>query len=308
MTAKPRIVCICGETATGKTRISIDIAKRFLGEVVNADSMQVYRGMDIGTAKPTIDEQSEIPFHLIDVADPDETYSAGRFREDAEKAIGDILSRGLLPVISGGTGLYLKVLVHGIIEGPPINRDFREAMKKLEAENPGFLHSRLSRVDPAKASELSGKDQLRLIRALEVHEDTGKSLSAFQEAHRFGQRKYDVLKLGIKRSATDLEDRIKERAREMIANGFESEVRRLLEKGIGENTPSTAAVGYREMIAFINGEIDLDQAVEKIVHGTKRLAKRQRTWFRADKEILWFSLPEDSEKLITAVYDWLETK
>ncbi|MCZ7585774.1 MAG: tRNA (adenosine(37)-N6)-dimethylallyltransferase MiaA [Deltaproteobacteria bacterium] len=306
MPGLPRIVSICGETATGKTKIAVDIARRFGGEVVNADSMQVYRGMDIGTAKPTPEERAAVPFHGLDLADPRDTYSAGKFNEDARKAVEDILARERLPVAAGGTGLYLKVLAYGMIDGPPLDRDFREAMKKMEAENPGFLVRRLRSVDPVKAGEIPPRDSLRLIRALEVYELTGRPLSDYQVEHGFREPVYDILKIGLRRDPDTLERRIYERAERMMDGGLPDEVRTLLDAGVSLEMPAMAAVGYREAAAYLRGERTREETIEDIVQGTRRLAKRQRTWFRADKEIRWYLLPDDESRLFDDVAAYVE--
>jgi tRNA dimethylallyltransferase len=304
-TILPRIICVVGETATGKTGIAVEIAECFRGEIINADSMQVYRGMDIGAAKPSAEEQARVPFHIIDVVEPDDTFSAGRFLEAARKAIGEISQRGRLPVIAGGTGLYVKTLTHGLIDAPPINAELREKLRAAEIGNPGYLLNRVRQIDPDAADRLSPKDHVRLIRAIEVFEASGITLSTIQKRHRFAERKFNVLKLGLKRDPKDLDQRIRRRIQDMIDSGFENEVRLLMDRGIKHGDSSMAAVGYREMMKFIGGEIDMETAVSETIRGTKRLAKRQRTWFRADKEIAWFHMPGEKNKLMQSISDWL---
>ncbi len=301
----PKIICIVGETATGKTAAAIEAALKFNGEIINADSMQVYRGMDIGTAKPTAQEQARASFHLIDMADPKDTYSAGRFWEDARKAIRDITGRGKLPVVAGGTGLYVKTLTHGLIDAPPFNRLLRDELRATEAADPGYLHRRVGKIDPECASKLSPKDHVRLVRAIEVYEASGMTLSDFQNDHQFGERHYDALKIGLKRDPRKLKERIEARARLMIEQGFEQEVRKLLSEGVAYSDSSMAAVGYRPMIRHIRGEIDIETAIAETIRGSNKLAKRQRTWFRADKEIHWFQMPDENDNMLGRMQAWL---
>ncbi|MCC6157181.1 MAG: tRNA (adenosine(37)-N6)-dimethylallyltransferase MiaA [Deltaproteobacteria bacterium] len=305
MDARIPIVIIHGETATGKTRLAVELCEGFGAEVVNADSMQVYRGMDIGTAKPTAEERGRAAFHLIDIADPIVAYSAGKFRDDADRAIREIHARGRLAIVAGGTMMYLKVLTSGLIDGPPLDRAFRDELKAREAREPGSLHARLTEVDPEKARELPRRDSIRIIRALEVYRATGMRLSEMQQAHRFADKPYDVLKVGIRREGDDLRERIERRVREMVAAGFVNEVRNLLALGVTRETPSMGAVGYLDMIAHIEGELTLEEAITNTIQKTVRLAKKQRTWHRADSEIRWFTLPGERNDVFRTVADWL---
>lgn len=305
MGARIPIVIIHGETATGKTRLAVELCERVGGEVVNADSMQVYRGMDIGTAKPTAEERARARFHLLDVADPLVAYSAGKFRVDADRAIRDISARGRVAIVAGGTMMYLKVLTSGLIDGPPLDRAFRDELKAREAREPGSLHARLTEIDPEKARELPRRDTIRIIRALEVHRATGLRLSDLQRAHRFADKPYDVLKIGIRREVDDLRARIERRVREMVAAGFVDEVRKLMAVGVTRETPSMGAVGYLDLMAHIEGELTLDQAITNTIQKTVRLAKKQRTWHRADRDIRWFTLPGETGDVFRCVADWL---
>ncbi|MCB9489112.1 MAG: tRNA (adenosine(37)-N6)-dimethylallyltransferase MiaA [Deltaproteobacteria bacterium] len=301
----PKILVVAGETASGKTETAIRLAERFGGEIVNADSMQVYRGMDIGTATPTAEERSRATFHLISFVHPEDTYSAGRFKADADAAIAGILSRGHVPIVAGGTGLYLKALIHGLVDGPPVDRAFRDEMKAVEAAKPGALHERLRAIDPVKAEQLPPADLLRIIRALEVHQLTGRTLSEIQSEHRFGDADYRALKLGVRRDRNELEARVRTRVDEMVAAGLVPEVKALLDSGVAPATPAMAAVGYPETVAHLRGELDLDGMREAIVHNTMRLAKKQRTWYRGDKEFVWFTLPDEADALTAAAAQFL---
>ncbi len=299
-----KIVIICGPTASGKTRVGVDLAKRFGGEIVSADSQQVWRGFDVGTAKPTREERAAIPHHLIDVADPSERFDAAQFVSLADRAISEIISRNRTPFVVGGTGMYLRMLIHGICEAPPRDEDVRA---ELEAEIASVglpaLHARLSEIDPASALRVSPNDRTRIVRALEIHALTGEAPSALRSAHGFAERRYEALKIGLDLPRDELYRRINARVDDMIARGLVAEVRLLLEK-YGPGSPPFSAVGYKEILSHASGEIDLAHAVELMKQSTRRFAKRQLTWFRADQEIMWFEAA-DIAGIVQAVKDFI---
>ena len=303
---KPGLIIVCGPTATGKTSCAIEIAGRINGEIINADSMQVYREMTIGTAKPTAEEQKNATFHLVDVADPAQTFSTGLFKELAEKAIADIVSRKKNIVVAGGTGLYLKALVHGIFEGPKADQKLRERLAALEKEKPGTLFDRLTKVDSEKAAILPPTDMGRIIRALEVYEKTGKAMSAHQKEHAFSEKKYNTLWFGLSMDRKKLYKRIDDRVLNMIKQGWGNEVADLKKKGFGEKDVAANALGYRTLLDHFNGKCTLEEAIATIQQETRKFAKRQITWFKANKEIHWVEYPKNLDQIIELTKKTLE--
>ncbi len=304
---KPLIVIICGPTATGKTACAVEIAKKFNGEVVNADSMQVYRLLEIGTAKPTEDEQAAAPFHLVDVADPQETFSTGRFKELADKAITDITARGKLPVVAGGTGLYLKALTQGIFEGPEADHQLRAKLMAKEEQAPGTLRKRLEEVDPAKAAKLMPNDLGRIVRALEVYELTGKPLSEHQKEHSFAESPYQVLWIGLALDREMLYQRINDRVVRMMDAGWLDEVKALRDRDFDRKSAAGNALGYRTLLKHLDGECTLDQAIETIQQETRKFAKRQITWYKPNKKIHWFAFPDQLDDILSLTKEAIRT-
>lgn len=285
-----RIIIICGPTAVGKTRVAIELAQQFNGEIVSADSQQVWRGFDIGTAKPSESERAEVKHHLIDVADPIEHFDAAKFVELADRAIADIISRGRMPFVVGGTGMYLRMLVHGLCKVPPRDPDIRARLER-EIVECGIekLHTRLAEIDPASAAKIKSCDTTRIIRALEIYELTGMPASKIRKHHNFTENRYEAIKIGLNMDRVALYERIEKRVDQMIKNGLVDETCNLREK-YGDEIQPFAAVGYKEIAAHLRGEISVDEAVRLIKQNTRRFAKRQLTWFRADSDIHWFSL------------------
>jgi tRNA dimethylallyltransferase len=276
----PTVLTIVGPTAVGKTSVAVCVAAELGGEVVSADSRQIYRGMDVGTAKPDEAVLSHTPHHLIDIADPSERYDASRFAADAERVIGEVLGRGATPLVVGGTGFYVLSLFEGLFEGPGRNREIRAGLES-EAERLGSqaLHGRLCAVDPEAAARVHPNDTVRIVRALEVHEATGRPMSDWHEAGRRAPafRPWYVV---LTADRQVLYERIERRVDEMIGNGLLEEVERLLSSGaLAEGMPAADAVGYRELIPAVSGETDLAAAVEGMKRNTRRYAKRQLTWF-----------------------------
>jgi tRNA dimethylallyltransferase len=285
---RPRLVCIVGPTAAGKTALSLEVAEALGAEIVAVDSRQVYRGMDVGTAKPTAAERRRVPHHCLDLADPAADFDVARYRAAALAALADIAARGRPALVVGGTGLWLRVLLRGLCPAPPRAPAVRAALRALAARRGVTeLHRQLAVLDPVAASRIHPRDAVRLERALEVVFASGRRLSAWQAAHRFADAPYDALVVGVAVPAPELDARIAARAAHMVDAGFADEVRGLLARRLPATAPAWAAVGYREMRAFVEGECDLAGAVAAIVRATRRFAKRQRTWFRAEPDIVW---------------------
>ncbi len=285
---------ILGCTACGKGAAGRELAARTGGHVVSVDSMKVYRRMDIGTAKPTPDQQARAPHHCIDVVEPGESFSAARFVEHAEEALTSIASAGAVALAVGGTSLYIKALSEGLFEAPPGDQAVRQALR-AEAAETGLagLHRQLASVDPAAAERIHPNDERRIIRALEVYRTTGRPISDLQAQWDSGRTRHHCIFLGLRRQRDDQSHRINARVRRMAAAGLRDEVAALLSEPDGLSTQAAAAVGYAEMIAHLRGDLTVDQAVERIKINTRRLAKKQRTWHRRWRDVRWFDLAPD---------------
>ena len=287
-TQRPRMVIIAGPTGAGKSQLAIELAEAFGGEIINADSMQVYRHMDIGTAKPTREEQKRVVHHLIDVVNPDEAFHAGLYRALGRKTVEALHERQKPIWVVGGTGLYIKTLTQGLFASPRIEPRIRENLKQeAKAKGADSLYQRLREVDPVTASKHHPHDLVRTIRALEVFDATGIPISFFREQHRFGERPYLTLKIGVDLEREDLYRRIDERVDRMIEEGFLQEVERLLDMGYGPELNPMQSLGYKQMVRFIRKEMGWDEAVLETKRDTRRYAKRQWTWFRSDAEVCW---------------------
>lgn len=299
-----KIVIICGPTGVGKSELGLSLARRFGGEIVSADSQQVWLGFDVGTAKPARDERAEVPHHMVDVADPSERFDAARFVALADDAIRGIAARGRVPFVVGGTGMYLKMLVHGICGAPQRDDDVRgEIEDEMAKRGPGMLHEELARVDPDSAARIAQGDSARIARALEILRITGVPASSLREKHRFGEKRYEAMKIGLDMERAELYRGIEERVDRMMEEGLVGEVQSLLERHDASCQPF-AAVGYKEIAAHLRGEISLDEALRLVKQHTRNLAKRQLTWFRADPEIRWFS-PADKDSIAVLIEGFL---
>ena len=282
------LVVVCGPTGIGKTRTAIALARRFNGEIISADSMQVYRHMDIGTAKPTAEEVDQARHHMIDLVNPDEHFDAHRYCHMARRLATELVSRGVLPIVAGGTGMYIKALLQGLFPMPSVPAAIQDRLKaELQQRGTAHMHRKLARRDPEMGRRLHPNDTARILRALAVWVTTGKSIAALQKAHRFEDRPFNVLKIGLAIDRPKLYDRINARSHAMIQAGLLEEVRGLLDKGYSENLNSMQSIGYRHMTNYIGGKIAWDEAVRTLKRDTRRYAKRQLTWFNADKEINW---------------------
>lgn len=284
-----RLICICGPTASGKTALSVALAKQLHTEIISADSMQIYRGMDIGTAKPTAEERQGVPHHLLDVCAPGEAFSVARYVELADAAAQDILSRGMVPVVAGGTGLYMDALIEcSTFSGDETDLSVREKYQRMAAEQGNeAVHACLAKVDPEGAERLHPNNLKRVIRALEVYEQTGMTIDAFNRLHKRPAPKYAALKIGVCPSERQtLYDRIDRRVDQMLADGLLEETKHLLDRGALTGT-AAQAIGYKELLGYLQGEAPLEDCVALLKQRSRNYAKRQLTWLKRDDNIHW---------------------
>lgn len=304
-----KILVICGPTASGKSELAMRLARALDAEIVNADSMQIYRGMDIGTAKPSLDQQAEIRHHLIDVIAPDQPFSAADFSVAADGAIRDILSRGKRVIVAGGTGLYIRALLKGLVDSPGGKGELRQVLQD-EANRIGnnAMLERLREVDPELAAAMHPNNLVRIIRALEVYQLTGIPLSRYQKEHAFAACRYDALQIGVSVDRGLLYERIEERVGLMLAAGLLDEVSGLLAGGFGHDLKPMRSIGYKEAVAHLCGRLSAEEAASLIKRDTRHYAKRQMTWFKADPDILWFEYPEKFGNILEHAIDFLELR
>ncbi len=301
-----RVICVVGPTASGKTKMGVALAQRFHGEVVSVDSMQIYRGMAIGTAAPTPEEMEGVPHHMIGVADPAEQWSAARFAAAADRCVQDILRRGKQPIFVGGTGLYLDALVRGSAfaagqQGGPVRQALQQ---RLAREGAAALLAELAQVDPETAARLHLRDEKRILRALEVYQETGETISEHDRKSRETPNRYDALYIGLNfRDRQDLRDRIDRRVDAMVAQGLPEEVRQLLSSGLPRDATALQAIGYKQFLAVADGTATEAEAVEEIKLRSRQYAKRQLTWLQRNPAIhwiLWEKEPDFSQALQNA--------
>lgn len=286
----PKILVICGPTASGKTALAVELARRHRGEVVSADSMQIYRRMDIGTAKPTPEEMEGVPHHMLDVADPEEDFSVARYVDMAAKCVDDILSRGRLPILAGGTGLYIDSLLSGRTFAPfqpdsPLRGQLEEQLRR---EGGAAMLSRLAQVDPDSAARLHPNDEKRIVRALEVYQSTGKTITQHNLETRAIPPRYDALTLALAfEQREDMWSRIDRRVDQMMDQGLVDEVQRLLDSGVPAKCTAMQAIGYKEMAAALLSHGDVSAGAEEVKLRSRQYAKRQLTWFRRNRAARW---------------------
>jgi tRNA dimethylallyltransferase len=298
------MILLAGPTGVGKTALSIALARRFGTEIINADSLQIYRFMDIGTAKPTPKERRAVVHHLLDVVSPDEPFDAARYQELARPVIQHLLTSGRPPLVVGGTGLYMKILTRGICAGPPSDPAIRKRLlEEIDTAGVQAFHQRLIEVDPPLGARLHPNDRQRILRALEVFESSGRRLSEWQQEHGFRQEVFRTVKVCLFRSRDELYERISQRVDAMMEQGFLEEVNRLLEMGYGPDLKPMQSLGYKQLVKHLVEGLPLAVAVEEIKRETRRYAKRQLTWFRGDPAFQWFEpTPEE------AVIEWVEAR
>jgi tRNA dimethylallyltransferase len=303
---KTKIIIICGATGIGKTSVGIELAQTLGAEIVSADSMQIYRYMDIGTAKPTPEELAQAVHYMIDIVDPDEDYDAVQFSKQARDRIAEIVERGRAPLVVGGTGLYIKALMHGLFESNPVDPQIRYRLKREVEEHGGqALHERLQQVDPDTAGRLHPNDSYRVIRALETIESTGKSISELHQNHGFENDPFDALQIGLQMDRQDLYARIDQRVDLMVEAGLVEEVKKLLEMGYSAELKSMQSIGYRHVAAYLQDKLPWDECLRTLKRDTRRFAKRQFTWFGADPQIQWYA-PGQLHEIAGLVEGFLE--
>ncbi len=304
---KPRLVIIVGPTAVGKSHLSLELASQLNSEIIVADSMQVYKFMDIGTGKPSLEEQRQVRHHLLDIVFPDEEFNAGLFLKGAREIISSFQRGKKAIMIVGGTGLYIKALTQGLFEGPAGDTQMRERWKKdAELYGKECLYERLKEIDPASASRLHSHDTSRIIRALEVFFLTQKSISLYQREHGFGESPFHLFKIGFCMERTKLYKRIEDRIDQMINRGLVEEVKELWDKGYSTTLHSMQGLGYRHISQYLLKRYSFEEAVRLFKRDTRRYAKRQLTWFKADKEIQWISYPFPVKEIKEKIKRFLE--
>lgn len=297
-----KMIMILGVTASGKARLAFELARRIDAEIVSVDSMKVYRRMDIGTAKPSAEARRQVGYHMIDVVEPSESFSAGLFLDQASEAIEEIRGRGKPVVAVGGTALYSKALLYGLFEGPSRDEGIRtELFARIEAEGPAALHKELSAIDPAAADRISPNDAKRIVRALEVYRLTGTPISSLQKQFDAETPVGDWAIVGLRRDKPVESGRINARVKKMVEMGLVDEVRSLLAEDKPLSPQARCAIGYAEMIEHVEGRLSLDDAVEQIKKNTRRLAKGQRTWFRRFAGVTWIDV--DPDESVESVLD-----
>ncbi len=290
-----KVIVIVGPTCSGKSQVALNLAEKLNTEIISADSRQIYKYLSIGTAKPTEIELSKIKHHFIDVLSPDEDYNVSRFEEEALKIIASLVSENKIPIVVGGSGLYIKALIDGIINEVSIDEEYRQQLKE-KRENYGneFLYNELKKVDPVSASKMLPQNWKRVMRALEVYHLTGKPIWEFHQSHKRVVN-YEFCQFGLLWEREILYKRIEVRVDSMIENGLVEEVRKILSMGYPKNLNSLNTVGYKEIISYLENEITLDKAIELIKRNTRRFAKRQMTWFRKDNRIMWINISNESD-------------
>jgi tRNA dimethylallyltransferase len=300
-----KVLVILGPTGVGKTQVSLGLADILNGEIVSLDSRQVYKYMDIGTAKPTREEMKRVAHHLIDVVYPDEKFTAADYGKKAREAVREIIEGKKQPLVVGGSGLYLRALQKGFFCGPKGNEKLREGLRKEESElGPYHLYKKLKEVDSQAALRIHPNDSVRIIRALEVYELTGKPITSWQEKGVYEPFEMDFVKIGLTLDRKKLYEKIDQRVEKMISEGLLEEVKGLREKGYSSALKAFKTVGYQELFSYLEGEIDFQSAVERIKLNTHSYAKRQLTWFKKEKEINW--LDAEKENLIESIVKCLK--
>lgn len=295
---KPKVIVICGPTASGKTALSIELAKKINGEIISSDSMQIYKDMDIGTAKPTKQEMQEIKHYLLDFVEPDQRYSVAQFKKDAEKAIEEILAKNKVPIIVGGTGLYVDSLIYGIeYQEIELDKKYREELEeKAQKEGLETLYEQAQKIDPQAMEKISANDKKRILRILEIYHSTGKTKTQQEIESRKNEVKYDYKVFALNMEREKLYERINKRVDIMIEQGLIQEVENLCSK-YTEFPTAMQGLGYKEVVEYLQGKISEQEMIEKIKMETRRYAKRQLTWFRKNKQTIWLDATKGKENV-----------
>lgn len=297
---KKPVIFLVGPTSVGKSKIAIHLARLLSTDIIGADSRQIYKGMDIGTAKPASGDMKSVRHHMIDIVGPDDPFSAGAYNKMVSCIISRMHDTGMIPFIVGGTGLYIKAVIYGLWEGPSADWDLRSRLREEESSNgEGYLYGKLSIIDPDSARGMHPRDIVKIIRALEVFYITGKPLAYFHKLHAFSEDRYEPIIIGLRRERADLYRRIEHRVEGMIEEGLIGEVRALLDKGYGEDLSSMKGLGYKQITGYLKVRYTVDEAIRLIKRDTKRYAKRQFTWFNMDRSIRWIDIDEGEGELIT---------
>jgi len=289
---KKSLVVILGPTAVGKSSLALALAERWKTEIVSVDAMQIYKYMDIGTAKPSVSERSLVPHHMIDIIYPDEDYNAGRYEWEACQAIHQIHCSEKIPLLVGGCGLYLKAVLYGFFQGPKVDLNLRNQLKDEMKKGEDYLYEKLKQIDPQSAQKLHPNDHPRVIRALEVYLQTGVPISVYQKDHSFKKIRYQTRVIGLTRNRKDLYSRIEKRIDKMIEMGLIEEVEKLLELDYSENSTALQGLGYKQIIAALKGKYSMNEAIQILKRDTRHYAKRQFTWFRKVENVHWIDLTE----------------
>lgn len=306
MASRIRVIAVIGPTASGKTEIGLKLAQRTGGEIISVDSMQIYRWMDVGTAKPTPEMRRSVPHHLIDILNPDQEYNSGKFAADADNIIQSLHNQGKPSILVGGTGLYFRALIHGIIPVQTISDSIRKRIRQMSSEKgPVYCHKKLSQLDPKSAEKLHPNDISRVSRALEVVLETGKSIQEFQQQHQFQQKRYDILYLGANWSRDLLYDRINSRVYQMVNDGLIEEAKNLQKMGYQSDLPSLNSIGYKQAIDHINGNMNLEDMIADIQQKSRHYAKKQITWYKKDPSIQWLDKNNLENKILIKVDKFL---
>ncbi len=307
MSEPVRIIAVIGPTASGKTEVGLKLADRVGGEIVSVDSMQIYRWMDIGTAKPSARMREEIPHHLIDILDPDQPYNAGQFAEDADHVIADLQERKKPAILLGGTNLYIKALIHGIISVPAISHNIKYKVDNLLQEKGlAYCYQRLQSLDSKSADKLHANDVSRIVRALSVIMETGHSIQSFQKEHGFKQERYKVLFVGTQWSREVLYQRINQRVLAMVEEGLVEEAESLLWRGYSSELPALRSIGYKQAFAYLDEQIGQEEMISDIQQKSRHYAKKQLTWYRNRLDVNWLEGNEFDESSFKLVQQFLD--
>ena len=295
---RAKVIIIGGPTATGKSHLAISLARALGGEIINADSMQVYRKMDIGTAKPTAEQRALATHHMLDIVDPDEPFNASLYRSMALPIIEEISAKGMVPIVVGGTGLYIRTLRGGLFSCPAADPELRHRLvKQYEEQGAQAMHRKLEEIDPEAAARIHPNDKIRVTRAIEIYKLTNKKLSELARRHGFKDRPFDDILFCLYLDRVALYERINRRCVKMIEQGLVDETRHLLESGYSPKLKPMQAIGYRHMTKYITGDWSLEEALGQMQRDTRRYAKRQITWFKAEDEFLWVR-PDEHETML----------